>query len=50
MKITIVVTDIVNDVKYSHKSKYMCGHNTFYYITLSTYDKRQYDASTLNDI
>ena len=29
MKINIVVTDIVNDVTYSHKSVNTCAHNTF---------------------
>ena len=36
MKIDIVVTDVVNDLSYSRKSVNTHGHNTIYYMTLST--------------
>ena len=35
MRFYIVVTDIVNDVTYSHKSSYACGRNTFYFLPYS---------------
>ena len=41
MKISIVVTDVVN-VAYSCKSVNTCGHNTFYYMTLSTGKQRHH--------
>ena len=40
MKNYMVVMDIVNDVTYSCKSYYMCGHLTFYYMTISTGKQR----------
>ena len=45
MKIYMVVTDVVNDVMFYRKSvlKYMCGHNTFYHMTLSTGKQLSYD-------
>ena len=42
MKIYIVVTDVVNDVRYSRKSVNTRVHNSFYNMTLSTGNHRRH--------